>query len=38
MESRMIELFYWPTTNGKKVTILLKELGLPYKITPVNIQ
>jgi GST-like protein len=34
----MIELFYWPTPNGKKVTILLEELGLPYKITPVNIQ
>lgn len=33
----MIELFYWPTPNGKKVTILLEELGLPYKITPVNI-
>ncbi len=34
----MIELFYWPTPNGKKVTILLEELSLPYKITPVNIQ
>jgi len=34
----MIELFYWPTPNGKKVTILLEELGLAYKITPVNIQ
>lgn len=34
----MIELFYWPTPNGKKVTILLEELALPYKITPVNIQ
>ncbi len=34
----MIELFYWPTPNGKKVTILLEELGTPYKITPVNIQ
>jgi GSH-dependent disulfide-bond oxidoreductase len=34
----MIELFYWPTPNGKKVTILLEELGEPYKITPVNIQ
>ena len=34
----MIELFYWPTPNGKKVTILLEELGVPYKITPVNIQ
>ena len=34
----MIELFYWPTPNGKKVTILLEELGMPYKLTPVNIQ
>jgi len=33
----MIELFYWPTPNGKKVTILLEECGLPYRITPVNI-
>lgn len=33
----MIELFYWPTPNGKKVTILLEELGVPYKVTPVNI-
>ena len=30
--------FYWPTPNGKKVTILLEECGLEYKITPVNIQ
>lgn len=34
----MLELFYWPTPNGKKVTILLEECGVPYKITPVNIQ
>ena len=34
----MIEVFYWPTPNGKKVTILLEECGLQYKITPVNIQ
>ena len=34
----MIELHYWPTPNGKKVTILLEECGLPYKISPVNIQ
>lgn len=33
----MIELYYWPTPNGKKVTILLEELGLPYTIVPVNI-
>jgi len=34
----MYEIFYWPTPNGKKVTILLEECGLEYKITPVNIQ
>ena len=33
----MIEVHYWPTPNGKKVTILLEELGVPYKITPLNI-
>ncbi len=31
------ELHYWPTPNGKKVTILLEELGVPYTITPMNI-
>jgi GST-like protein len=30
----MIDLHYWPTPNGKKVTILLEELGMPYKIIP----
>jgi GST-like protein len=33
----MIEVYYWPTPNGKKVTILLEELGLEYQITPVSI-
>jgi GSH-dependent disulfide-bond oxidoreductase len=33
----MIEVFYWPTPNGKKVTILLEECGLEYKVTPLNI-
>lgn len=33
----MLELYYWPTPNGKKVTILLEELGIPYTIKPVNI-
>lgn len=32
-----IEVFYWPTPNGKKVTILLEELGVPYEVTPLNI-
>jgi len=33
----MIDVHYWPTPNGKKVTILLEECGLPYKIVPCNI-
>ena len=33
----MIEVHYWPTPNGKKVTILLEELGVPYVVAPVNI-
>jgi GST-like protein len=33
----MIDVHYWPTPNGKKVTILLEELGAPYRIVPVNI-
>ena len=33
----MIDLHYWPTPNGKKVTILLEECGLPYRVVPVNI-
>ncbi|MFL5297267.1 MAG: glutathione S-transferase N-terminal domain-containing protein [Phenylobacterium sp.] len=33
----MIDLHYWPTPNGKKVTILLEELGVPYRVVPVNI-
>ncbi|NQW08738.1 MAG: glutathione S-transferase N-terminal domain-containing protein [Alphaproteobacteria bacterium] len=30
----MIDVHYWPTPNGKKVTILLEELGMPYTIIP----
>jgi GSH-dependent disulfide-bond oxidoreductase len=33
----MIDLHYWPTPNGKKITILLEELATPYRILPVNI-
>jgi GST-like protein len=33
----MIELYYWPTPNGWKISILLEELGLPYTLHPVNI-
>lgn len=33
----MIELFYWTTPNGHKITIFLEEANLPYKIIPINI-
>ena len=33
----MIDLYYWTTPNGHKVTILLEEAGLPYRIVPINI-
>ena len=32
-----IELYYWPTPNGWKITIALAELGLPYNLNLVNI-
>ena len=33
----MIELYYWPTPNGHKITIFLEEAELDYRIIPVNI-
>ncbi len=33
----MIDLYYWPTPNGHKITIFLEEAGLAYKIHPINI-
>ena len=33
----MIDLYYWTTPNGHKVTIFLEEAGLPYRIVPINI-
>ena len=33
----MIDLYYWTTPNGHKITMFLEEAGLPYKIIPVNI-
>ncbi|HEX4986207.1 MAG TPA: glutathione binding-like protein [Burkholderiales bacterium] len=33
----MIDLHYWPTPNGHKITIFLEETGTPYRILPVNI-
>lgn len=33
----MIELYTWKTPNGRKISILLEELGLPYTVRPVNL-
>ena len=33
----MIDLHYWTTPNGHKVTMLLEETGLPYRVIPVDI-
>jgi GST-like protein len=33
----MIDLYYWTTPNGHKITMFLEEAGLPYKIFPINI-
>jgi len=33
----MIDLYYWTTPNGHKITLFLEEMGLPYTIHPVNL-
>ncbi len=33
----MLDLYYWPTPNGKKIAIMLEECKLAYKLVPVNI-
>jgi GST-like protein len=33
----MIDLYYWPTPNGWKISIALEEMGLDYNVIPVNI-
>jgi len=33
----MIDLYFWSTPNGRKVSIALEELALPYKVLPINI-
>jgi len=37
LESFMIDLYYWTTPNGHKVSLFLEEAGLPYKVHPINI-
>src|SRR5437660_11554924 len=33
----MLDVYYWTTPNGHKITIFLEEAGLAYNIKPVNI-
>lgn len=33
----MIDLFFWPTPNGFKVTVMLEDLGVPYRVHAINI-
>src|ERR1035437_7005188 len=33
----MIDLYYWTTPNGHKITLFLEEAALPYRIVPVHI-
>src|SRR3984885_6840177 len=37
-EFPMIDLYYAPTPNGWKISIMLEELGIPYHVIPVNIR
>jgi GSH-dependent disulfide-bond oxidoreductase len=34
----MIDLYFWPTGNGQKISIMLEEVGLPYRVVPINIE
>ncbi len=33
----MIDLYYWTTPNGHKISLFLEEAGLPYRLHPINI-
>jgi GST-like protein len=33
----MIELYYWPTPNGQKISVMLEEVGLEYEVRPLDI-
>jgi GST-like protein len=37
VQRKPIEIYYWPTPNGHKITIMTEECGLPYTVKPVNI-
>jgi len=37
VQGKPIDLHYWPTPNGWKISIMLEETGLPYNVIPVNI-
>lgn len=37
MSQSPIELYFWPTPNGQKASIMLEEVGLPYVVKPINI-
>ena len=36
-QTKPIELYYWPTPNGWKISVMLEELGIPYEVKYVNI-
>lgn len=36
-QTKPIDLYYWPTPNGHKITIMLEELGVPYNLHFINI-
>src|SRR4026207_57917 len=36
-QQKPIDLYFWPTPNGWKISIMLEECGLPYNVIPVNI-
>ena len=33
----IFDLYFWPTPNGYKISIMLEELGVDYQLVPINI-